>query len=75
MRIPPKQTRMEWRRWFAWHPGIIDSVTIWFERIERKRDPDIFDWAYSYRLIDQKDKRFLRGLWSRRRLSDGRKSP
>jgi hypothetical protein len=60
MRIKPKTKRMEWRRWFAWHPVIIDNVTIWFETIERKRDPDIFDWVYSYRLIEKKrDRKYL----------------
>jgi hypothetical protein len=73
MRVKPKN-RMEWKRWFAWHPVIIDNVTIWLETIERKRDPDIFDWVYSYRLIDKgKDGRFLRGLWSRRRPGGARK--
>jgi hypothetical protein len=46
---------MEWQRWFAWHPVIIDNVTVWFETIERKRDPDIFDWVYSYRIIKKDD--------------------
>jgi hypothetical protein len=46
---------MEWKRWFAWHPVIIDNVTVWFETIERKRDPDIFDWVYSYRTIKKKN--------------------
>jgi hypothetical protein len=67
---------MEWRRWFAWHPVIIDNVTIWFETIERKRDPDIFDWAYSYRLIEKKtDRKYLRLLRSfggRWRSGDGK---
>lgn len=62
MRIKPKTKRMEWKRWFAWHPVIIDNVTIWFETIERKRDPDIFDWVYSYRLIDKSDGRLRRML-------------
>jgi hypothetical protein len=65
MRIKPKTKRMEWKRWFAWHPVIIDNVTIWFETIERKRDPDIFDWVYSYRLIEKKrDRKYLRLLRS-----------
>lgn len=48
MKIRPKD-RASWRRWFAWHPVLIDNSTVWFEIIERKRDPDIFDWVYSYR--------------------------
>ena len=62
MRIKPKMKRLEWRRWFAWHPIIIDNVTVWFETVERKRDPDIFDWVYSYRLIDKKGEGRLRRL-------------
>jgi hypothetical protein len=76
MRIKPKMKRMEWRRWFAWHPVIIDNVTVWLETIERKRDPDIFDWVYSYRFIDKKNKRKrLRDWWTRgrRRLGSGGK--
>ena len=47
------------RYWFAWHPVLVDNVTVWFETVERKRDPDIFDWVYSYRTIDKKDKKTL----------------
>ncbi len=78
MRIKPKMKRLEWRRWFAWHPVIIDNVTVWFETIERKRDPDIFDWVYSYRLIDKKsDGRFRRlaRTLGRLRASGDRKQP
>ena len=56
MKIRPKD-RASWRRWFAWHPVLIDNSTVWFEIIERKRDPDIFDWVYSYRTIDKSDRR------------------
>jgi hypothetical protein len=57
MRLKPKD-RAEWQRWFAWHPVIIDNVTVWLETVERKRDPDIFDWAYGYRIFDKrKDRR------------------
>ena len=52
MRVRPKD-RTSWRRWFAWHPVIIDNVTVWLEIVERKRDPDIFDWVYSYRTIER----------------------
>ena len=52
MRLRPKN-RARWERWFAWHPVIIDNVTVWFEVIERRRYPDIFDWVYSYRTIDR----------------------
>ena len=77
MRIKPKTKRMEWKRWFAWHPVIIDNVTIWFETIERKRDPDIFDWVYSYRLIDKSDGRLRRMLRTLglSRASEDRKLP
>ena len=77
MRIKPKMKRMEWKRWFAWHPVIIDNVTIWFETIERKRDPDIFDWVYSYRLIDKSDGRLRRMLRTLglSRASEDRKLP
>jgi len=54
MRINP-HGRTEWKRWFAWHPVIIDNVTVWLETIERKKDPDIFDWIYSYRTIEKKN--------------------
>ena len=64
---------MEWKRWFAWHPVIIDNVTIWLETIERKRDPDIFDWVYSYRLIARKKDGYFRRLWSRRRPGGAQK--
>ena len=56
MKIRPKD-RASWRRWFAWHPVLIENSTVWFEIIERKRDPDIFDWVYSYRTIDKSDRR------------------
>jgi hypothetical protein len=56
MKIGPKD-RASWRRWFAWHPVLIDNSTVWLEIIERKRDPDIFDWVYSYRTIDRNDRR------------------
>ena len=56
MRVRPKD-RASWRRWFAWHPVIIDNVTVWLEVIERKRDPDIFDWVYSYRTIKNNHRR------------------
>jgi hypothetical protein len=52
MRLKPKD-RAEWQRWFAWHPVIINNVTVWLETVERKKDPDIFDWAYGYRIIDK----------------------
>ena len=68
MRMKPKD-RSQWRRWFAWHPVIIDNVTVWLEIVERKRDPDIFDWVYAYRVID-------RGNWSLRvRRASGRRRP
>jgi hypothetical protein len=54
MRIRPKD-RASWRRWFAWHPVLIDNVIVWLEIIERRRDPDIFDWVYSYRTIDRRN--------------------
>lgn len=53
MRIKPHD-RLEWHKWFAWHPVLIDNVTVWLETVERKRDPDIFDWVYSYRTIEKK---------------------
>jgi hypothetical protein len=56
MRIRPKD-RVHWRKWFAWHPVIIDNVTVWLEVVERRRHPDIFDWVYSYRNIDQDNRR------------------
>ena len=58
MRKRPKD-RTGWKRWFAWHPVIIDNVTVWFEVVERRRYPDIFDWVYGYRTID-------RGSWRKR---------
>jgi hypothetical protein len=76
MKIKPRD-RTKWQRWFAWHPVIIDNVTVWLEIIERKRDPDIFDWVYSYRVIDRGDwKKFLHFRWlrGRRRLRDGWRS-
>jgi hypothetical protein len=76
MKIRPKD-RTRWQRWFAWHPVIIDNVTVWLEIVERKRDPDIFDWVYSYRVIDRnsprKFARFL-GRFGLRRLRDNRRS-
>jgi hypothetical protein len=56
MRVRPKD-RTSWHRWFAWHPVIIDNVTVWLEVVERKRDPDTFDWVYSYRTIDKNSRR------------------
>jgi hypothetical protein len=72
MRIRPKD-RATWRRWFAWHPVIIDNVTVWLEVVERRRHPDIFDWVYGYRTIDRDSsiKRLrLRYTRLRRRLTD-----
>ena len=72
MRISPKD-RATWRRWFAWHPVIIDNVTVWLETVERRRHPDIFDWVYSYRTIDRDGytKRLRIGYHRlRRRLTD-----
>jgi hypothetical protein len=63
MRIKPND-RATWRRWFAWYPVLIDNVIVWFEIIERKRDPDIFDWVYSYRVIDRSNWReYLVARW------------
>jgi hypothetical protein len=74
MRIRPKD-RASWKRWFAWHPILIDNVIVWLEIVERKRDPDIFDWVYSYRTLDRNNRRRelrtghipvrqrFRGLW------------
>lgn len=59
MRVNPKD-RYSWRRWFAWHPVIVDNVTVWFEMIERRRHPDIWDWVYSYRTIDKNARRKAR---------------
>jgi hypothetical protein len=56
MRIRPTD-RTKWRRWFAWHPVIVDNVTVWLEVVERRRHPDIFDWVYGYRVIDRNDRR------------------
>jgi hypothetical protein len=56
MRIRPKD-RASWQRWFAWHPVIIDNVTVWLEIVERRRHPDIFDWVYSYRTINRDGRR------------------
>jgi hypothetical protein len=70
MRVRPKD-RANWTRWFAWHPVIIDNVTVWLEIVERKRDPDIFDWVYSYRTIE---KNHL-GKWLRARLAPTRRRP
>ena len=76
MRIRPKD-RATWRRWFAWHPVIIDNVTVWLETVERRRHPDIFDWVYSYRTIDRDSyrKRLRIGYQRlRRRLTDRRRT-
>ena len=76
MRIKPRD-RATWRRWFAWHPVLIDNVTVWLEIIERKRDPDIFDWVYSYRVIDRPGwRKYLSIPWarSRRRLRNDRRA-
>jgi len=74
MRIRPKD-RASWKRWFAKHPILIDNVIVWLEIVERKLDPDIFDWVYSYRTLDSNDRRRelrcrriavrqrLRGMW------------
>jgi hypothetical protein len=62
MKIRP-HGRLEWKRWFAWHPILIDNVTIWLEIVERKRDPEIFDWVYSYRLIDKKKDKKTPSHW------------
>ena len=62
MRMRPKD-RANWKRWFAWHPVLIDNQTVWLEIVERKRDPDIFDWVYSYRTLDGGHRR--RGLRTR----------
>ena len=63
MKIRPKD-RTRWQRWFAWHPVIIDNVTVWLEIVERKRDPDIFDWVYSYRVIDRRQsRRYTAARW------------
>jgi hypothetical protein len=67
MKIRPKD-RTRWQRWFAWHPVIIDNVTVWLEIVERKRDPDIFDWVYSYRTLHRDSRRKIPprpvGPWS-----------
>jgi len=76
MRIRPKD-RASWRRWFAWHPVIIDNVTVWLEVVERRRHPDIFDWVYSYRTIDRDSyRKRLRIGYNRlrRRLTDRRRT-
>lgn len=79
MRIRPRD-RSTWQRWFAWHPVIVDNVTVWLETVERKRHPDIFDWVYGYRMLDKSDRRkrlraWLAAAWPRRRgrskLRDG----
>ncbi len=72
MRIRPKN-RATWRRWFAWHPVIIDNVTVWLEVVERRRHPDIFDWVYGYRTIDRESSiKRIRARYThlRRRLLD-----
>jgi hypothetical protein len=61
MKLKPKD-RSTWKKWFAWHPIIIDNVTVWLEIVERRRDPDIFDWVYSYRLIDR-DRKIYHRVW------------
>jgi hypothetical protein len=62
MRMKPKD-KASWQRWFAWHPVIIDNVTVWLEIVERKRDPDIFDWAYAYRTINMGHRRKRLRAW------------
>jgi hypothetical protein len=72
MRLRPKD-RSHWSKWFAWHPVIIDNVTVWFEIVERRRYPDIFDWVYGYRFIDwnvRRRRRRLRRSERRRKFSD-----
>ena len=72
MRVKPRN-RGIWKRWFAWHPVLIDNVTVWLEIVERKRDSDIFDWGYSYRVIDKSNRRRdvrLRWALGRRRPGD-----
>jgi hypothetical protein len=76
MRIRPKD-RTSWRRWFAWHPVIIDNVTVWLELVERRRHPNIFDWVYSYRTLDRDSyRKRLRVGYDRlrRRLTDRRRT-
>jgi hypothetical protein len=76
MRMMPKD-RASWKKWFAWHPVLIDNVTVWLEIIERKRDPDIFDWVYSYRTIDRSPRgKRLRGWYVpfRRRQTNYRRA-
>ena len=76
MRIRPKD-RVHWHRWFAWHPVIIDNVTVWLEIVERRRYPDIFDWVYGYRTIkrDSIRKRLRTGYHRlRQRLTDRRRA-
>lgn len=76
MKIRPKD-RTRWQRWFAWHPVIIDNVTVWLEVVERKRDPDIFDWVFSYRVIDRSHSRTytpVKWLLGLRRLFANRRS-
>jgi hypothetical protein len=72
MKIRPKD-RTSWQRWFAWHPIIIDNVTVWFEMVERRRYPDIFDWVYSYRIIDKNSRQKSPRVWWTRRLRDDRR--
>jgi hypothetical protein len=74
MRMKPKD-RSQWQRWFAWHPVIIDNVTVWLEIVERRRDPDIFDWVYAYRVLDKGNWRLrVRRAPGRRKLRDDRTS-
>jgi hypothetical protein len=76
MRMSPKD-RTSWQRWFAWHPVIIDNVTVWLETVERRRNPDIFDWVYSYRTIDRQNRRKrlrIRPIPIRRRQTDHRRA-
>src|SRR5262249_305195 len=75
VKIRPKD-RTSWRRWFAWHPVIIDNVTVWLEIVERRRHPDIFDWVYTYLVIDRTGARRAPARWrlGLRRLFGGRRS-
>ena len=76
MRIRPKD-RATWRKWFAWHPVLIDNVTVWLEIDERRRHPNIFDWVYGYRTIDRGGARKLFRIGFRRlrrRLTDRRRT-
>ena len=35
--MTPKQ-RVEWHRWFAWHPVMAGSGLVWLRTLERKRE-------------------------------------